>query len=202
MNTSLQKEHVIDVMHWPVLALAAPIIGVLAGVVVANIAYRLWTAGLVGAPVVVVLTILPMLLVALVIWNSPKGQLRIDDGELVLDRVLFFDRSANYSQAELTLVRWYPDRTLTPRGVQLWVNDGDNLLKIGVASQLLMDEFDEKSPGLIGSSTTRMPQAELSVDDFRYLLQLLTSRGLSFTDRQTTRVGAGWISEGATRGAD
>lgn len=178
MNSELHRDQVFDIVNWPVLALAAPILGVIAGLVVANIAYRLWLAGMLSVPIVVVLTVVPMLLFGYLIWNTPRGQLQVNQAELLLDRILFFDRRVSYSGAELSLVRWYTDRSQIARGVQLWIDDGSNILKIGVADQSLMDRFDEKFPSLIQPGTGSMPQAELVADDFNVLLTLLAENGL------------------------
>jgi len=179
MDTDIQGDRVFDIVNWPILAIAFPIIGVITGIIGANIGYRLWNAGHVPAPIVVVLLIVPMILAGFLFWFTPRGQILVNQQSLVMDRIFFFDRHANYAGAELTLVRWYPDRTLTARGVQLWINDGNSVVKIGVASQPVMDDFDERYPALIEDSTTRMPQAVLAADDFSELLNLLAKYGLS-----------------------
>lgn len=202
MNANIYQEEVFDIVNWPVLALAAPICGVIAAVMTAGIAHRLLTAGFIGVPVMAAAFVSSMFIVALLVWHTPKGQIRLDASSVTLDRIEFFARQVDVAGADISLLRWNPGRTPIAQGVQLRVDDGQNTVLIGVASQSLVDELDEKSPASTNKRTSRMPHAQISVEDFRRLLQALEAVEAGKSDLSVSLAPAFVSTPGASHGTD
>ncbi|MFK7994434.1 MAG: hypothetical protein AB8B87_09880 [Granulosicoccus sp.] len=158
---------------WPVLALAAPIAGVIAGVIVTNVAHRLWQAGLISVPVVLLSMIGSMVIVGLLVFKMSPGELRIHSDELIVDRVLFLDRRIQLAEVEISLVRWYPDWTPVARGLQLHLGNTDTLIRLGVSSLQLLEQFESQRPAIVDKVSTRMPHAVISPSEFLRLLEHL-----------------------------